>query len=58
MQTGIRQILFFLLQTVSNNPDVSLGINYVINLSKVVNYYVQSSNLVIQLSDQILTIVV
>jgi len=46
----------FYFRQLATIPDVNLGINYVINLSKVVNYYVQSSNLVIQLSDQILTI--
>jgi len=46
----------FYFRQLATIPDVSLGINYVINLSKVVNYYVQSSNIVIQLSDQILTI--
>jgi len=46
----------FYFRQLATIPDVSLGINYLINLSKVVNYYVQSSNLVIQLSDKVLTI--
>ena len=41
----------FYFRQLATIPDVNLGINYVINLSKVINYYVQSSNLIIELSN-------
>ena len=46
----------FYFRQLATIPDVNLGINYVINLSKVINYYVQSSNLIIELSNEILSI--
>ena len=46
----------FYFRQLATIPDVTLGINYVINLSKVINYYVQSSNLIIELSNEILSI--
>jgi len=46
----------FYFRQLATIPDVTLGINYIINLSKVINYYVQSSNLIIELSNEILSI--
>lgn len=46
----------FYYRQLATIPDVTLGINYLINLSKVLNYYVQSTNLIIELSNEILSI--
>lgn len=46
----------FYFRQLATIPNVTTGHCYLINLSKVINYFVQSSNLVIQLSDGILTI--
>lgn len=46
----------FYFRQLATIPNVTTGFCYLINLSKVINYFVQSSNLVIQLSDGILTI--
>ena len=46
----------FYYRQLATIPDVTLGINYIINLSKVINYYVQSSNLIIELSNETISI--
>ncbi len=53
---AIDRYFAFYYRQLATIPDVTLGINYIINLSKVLNYYVQSTNLIIELSNEILSI--